>query len=267
MPVTVTEKLESLETTDGKAISRIYIIEGTQSDTEAMAELKAEAPVVYNGLIRRPCRIEPLGLEMWLGEAPYAPSGNIQMKPLEVGESSFSFDTTGGGTQHITQSILTVARYGKPSETAPNYKGAIGVTEDSVEGVDIGLRSWRWSETHCKSNADVDETYKRALYELTHTVNVAAFKGHAAGECLFLGASGSRRGDGDWEIAYNFAGSPNKTGITVGDITGISKQGWDYLWVLYETTEDTDAKQLVKRPKAVYVEMVYDYGDFSALEI
>ena len=42
----------------------------------------------------------------------------------------------GGGTQHITQSIATIQKYAPPGKTAPDFKGAIGVTHDSVEGVD-----------------------------------------------------------------------------------------------------------------------------------
>jgi hypothetical protein len=55
-------------------------------------------------------------------------------------------------------------------------------------------------------------------------VNDSGFKGFAAGECLFLGAAGTKRGSGDWEIGYRFASSPNVTGLTVGDITGINKK-------------------------------------------
>ncbi len=266
MSVTVVEKLESLETTDGKAITRVYFIEGTQSDTEAMTALKAEAPVVYNGLVRKPCRIEPLGLDSWLGEAPYAPSENTQQEPLEVGESSYNFET-GGETQHITQSLQTIQKYAPAGKTAPDFKGAIGVTESGVEGVDIPVKAFNWSETHCKSNSDVDTAYKAALYNLTYTVNNAPFKNFAAGEVLFLGASGSRRGDGDWEITYRFASSPNKTGLTVGEITGIAKKGWEYMWVRYEDAEDDTAKALVKKPIAVYIEKVYESGNFSGLEL
>ena len=89
----------------------------------------------------------------------------------------------------------------------------------------------------------------------------------AAGECLFLGASGSKRGEEDWEITFRFAASPNRTGITVGDITGIAKKGWEYLWVRYADAEDAAAKALVKKPVAVYVEKVYEDGDFSGLGI
>jgi len=84
---------------------------------------------------------------------------------------------------------------------------------------------------------------------------------------LFLGASGSKRSSEDWEITYRFASQPNRTGIVVGDITGISKKGWEYMWVRYRDTEDGSAKALVKRPVAAYVEQVYRDGDFSQLGI
>jgi hypothetical protein len=98
-------------------------------------------------------------------------------------------------------------------------------------------------------------------------VNNSAFKGFAAGECLFLGAAGTKRGGGDWEIGYRFASSPNVTGLTVGDITGINKKGWEYLWVRYADAEDAAAKALVKKPIAAYIEQVYPYGDLNALGI
>jgi len=68
-----------------------------------------------------------------------------------------------------------------------------------------------------------------------------------------------------WEITHRFSASPNKTGLTIGDITGIEKKGWEYLWVRYADAEDTAAKTLVKKPAAVYVEKVYEEGDFSVL--
>ena len=105
------------------------------------------------------------------------------------------------------------------------------------------------------------------LFQLTGRVNSAPYKGFQAGECLFLGASGSKRGEEDWEISFRFAASPNKTGLSVGDIGGIDKKGWEYLWVRYADAEDPAAKSIVKRPAAVYVEQVYEYGDFSGLGI
>lgn len=70
-----------------------------------------------------------------------------------------------------------------------------------------------------------------------------------------------------WEITYRFAGSPNRSGLTVGPIIGISKKGWEYMWVRYADSEDTVAKAIVKKPVAVYIERVHDEGNFAALGI
>ena len=85
------------------------------------------------------------------------------------------------------------------------------------------------------------------------------------GEVLFMGASGSKRGDDEWEITFRFAASPNVTNLTIGDITGVDKKGWEYLWVRYADAEDE--KVLVKQPTAVYVEKVYESGNFAGLGI
>ena len=55
--------------------------------------------------------------------------------------------------------------------------------------------------------------------------------------------------------------------LSLGTITGISKEGWQYLWVRFIDDEDTTAKALIKRPVSAYVEQVYSYGDFSGLGI
>jgi hypothetical protein len=136
-----------------------------------------------------------------------------------------------------------------------------------VEGVDITVPVYHFSETHYFDDAVVTGAYKATLFLLTGTVNNAGFKGFSAGEVLFLGASGSKRGKEPWEVSFKFAASPNVTGLSVGDITGIAKKGWEYLWVRYNDQEDTVAKVLVKRPVAAYVEQVYGYGNFAGLGI
>ncbi len=140
-----------------------------------------------------------------------------------------------------------------PGQTAPNFNCGTGfqpvnrATVDSVEGVDItggaGVPGRETSadrgqdaratlaETHYLADAVVTLAYKLTLFALTGRVNNSAFKGFAVGECLFLGAAGAKRGSGDWEIGYRFASSPNVTGLTVGDITGINKKDSQYLRV------------------------------------
>lgn len=262
MAVTVEEKWDSRETTLGEdaSVDLRFIVRGTDDDVTAHANLLAFAPVLYGGLIRQTSHIERIAEFAWEGSVRYG-----LLEPPETGDSSFSFDT-GGGTQHITQSLATVGAY-SASGPPPNFRGAIGVTSDSVEGVDVTVPVYNFSETHYIDAALVTGAYKATLFYLTGTVNNAPFRGFAAGEVLFLGASGSKRGQEDWEISYRFAASPNVTGLVVGTMTGIAKKGWEYLWVRYQDAEDTAAKALVKRPVSVYVEQVYPYGNFAGMGI
>ena len=263
MAVTVTEKFGSRETSEGESpsIDLLFLIDGTDNDLEAKGNLLTASPILYDGLIRQTAHIEQIGPALWDGSVRYGPR-----KRPDTGESSFSFDT-GGGTQHVTQSLQTLGAYAPPDMTAPDYQGAIGATGENVEGVDVTVPVYNFSETHYVAIESVTQAYKAALFALTGRINAAPFRGFAAGEVLFLGASGSQRGEEDWEITFRFAASPNVSGLSVGNITGIAKRGWDYLWVRYEDAEDATAKVLVKRPVAAYVERVYYDGDFSALGI
>lgn len=269
MPITVTEKFESRRSTKGDTPSAelLYTVRGTNDDLAARSAAEAESPSTYDGLPRQTVSVEPIGFELWEATVRYAQTQSSGFP--QTGESVFSFDT-GGGMQHITQSKQTVSSYAASGTTAPDFKGAIGVTADGVEGVDITVPVYQFSETHYLPASQVTQAYKGTLFNLTGKVNSGAWKGFNAGEVLFLGASGSRRGSGadsDWEITYRFAASPNASGISVGPISGISKKGWEYLWVRYADAEDEGSQTIVKRPVAAYVERVYDQANFSALGI
>lgn len=268
MTVTIDEKHDSRETTAEESISRTYIIRGTDSDIDAMTALVAEAPTVYNGMTRGNCSVEPQGGDLWIGTAPYTPAADVPPPPLESGESEYDFDT-GGGVMHVTQAKAHIVSYAPPGEVPGDHGGAIGVTGDGVDGVDIVIPSYRWSERHAIASGGVTNAYKYKLFSLTGKTNDAPFRGFATGEVLFLGASGSQRGDGDWEITINFAAQKNQNGLSVGAISGIiDVQGWEYMWVRYEDVEDTAASPpcMVSRPVEVHVERVYDAGDFGDLE-
>jgi len=268
MPILVEEKFDSRSLTTGNNATAelTYLVSGTDDDIAAKAALAATAPGGHDGLVRDSVQVEYYAEDRWVGTAHYQKQENQQSEPPETGDSVYSFDT-GGGTQHITQSRENVGKYAPPGKTAPDFKGAIGVTHDSVEGVDITTPVYNFAETHYIANEAVTGAYKAALFNLTGKVNNGGFRGFAAGEVLFLGASGSVRGAGDWEITYRFAASPNRANFTVGDITVTSKKGWEYMWVRYADAEDAAAKALVKKPIAVYIEKVYPDGDFSGLGI
>ena len=245
---------EGVESVDNPSAVLLYVITGTNDDLEVRATIEGNVPDTYADLPIQDYDFRPLGNGIWEVSVHYG-------LKKQTNQSSFSFDT-GGGTAHITNSILTVGRY---PANAPDCQGAIGISGDSVEGVDITVPVYNFSETHYLPTAYIDGAYKATLFALTGKVNAATFKGFAAGEVLFLGASGSQRGHDDWEISYKFAASPNMIGLSVGSLTGITKGGWHHLWVLYSSV--VDQYTLIKRPVAAYVEQVYWPGDFSLLGI
>ena len=119
------------------------------------------SPILYDGLIRQTLHVEQIGPTLWDGSVRYGPR-----KRPETGESSFSFDT-GGGTQHVTQSLQTLGAYAPPDMTAPDYQGAIGVAGENVEGVDVTVPVYNFAETHYIAVENVTQAYKAALFALT----------------------------------------------------------------------------------------------------
>jgi len=203
-----------------------------------------------------------------LGRTTSYTAAQVAGAMLELGRAGFDpkeIDSAIGSVLALARATGT--ELPASATIAADFAGALGVTHDNVEGVDITVPVYHFAETHYLDDAVVTPAYRGTLFGLTGKVNNASFKGLAAGECLFLGASGSKRGEDDWEISFRFAGSPNRTDIQVGPITVASKKGWEYLWARYADEEDAGSSTLVKRPIAAYVEKVYENGDFSALGI
>ena len=173
------------------------------------------------------------------------------------GGSGYSFET-GGGTRHLTMSRGST-RF--PSN-APDYGGAICVDSDgTVHGVDVTMPALTFTINKVYSSFSASDVARVASY--TGKVNSGSFEGFAAGEVLFLGASGGKRSDGKWEISYKFSVSPNESAFSVGSINVGAKQGWDYAWVRYE--DEVSGNAVVRKPAAVYVESVYESVSFSGL--
>jgi hypothetical protein len=260
MPAWIAERFDSRPSSEGdeNRIDLIFIVRGTNDEAEVRNLVKLNAPAMYADLSLVQIDTEPQGGDLWYATARY--------KLIDF-PSDYEFDTS-GGTQRISTSLATLQRLSVPGYVAPNYQGAIGVTEDRVEGVDITVPVFNFSETKYIDALNVTPSFKYNLFLLTGKVNNNWFKGYAKGELLFLGATGSKRGRERWAITYKFAASPNVVNQPIGD-SGmmVSKEGWQYLWVRFVDDEDPTAKTLIKRPVAAYVEQVYPYGDFSTLGI
>lgn len=193
--------------------------------------------------------------DLFFVEIPYGPRESQQ-----AGSMTLSFDTQ-GGTVHIKNSRSTVASY--PAGAAPDFKQAIGVHDDEVDGCDIIIPALKLSVSYKHPLGAISLARIKLLALATGTVNSDTFLTFPPGSVLFLGASGSEGTTSETEVTYHFACSEEANGLTIGTVTGITKQGHDYLWVSF--TDDVDGGRAIKRPQFVYVERVYKRASLSGI--
>lgn len=270
MSITVTELAIESRTgevsVDGRSSTAelVYIVQGTSISNIAVDAVRSTAPTVFNGLIRRRFSFEPMSNSAWKVAVSYDSA-----KRLQVNEFEYEFDI-GTQSQRVTQSKKTEAIFRSPYSgvtTAPFYKGAINVQEGRVQGVDVEIPTFQWTETYIFPAEVVTETYKNTLYNLCATKNNAFFRGKAAGEVLFGGCRGRLRNEDEFSISFQFVASPNVANLQVNGMI-INKKGHDFIWFVYADTRDTGTGfNVVKQPVFAYVEKVYEDGDFSLLGI
>jgi len=246
------------------AVERVYFVFAADDEEEAFTALYDAIPATYQGV-----RLSKVALDERINETTWKFSVTYQntASSAEGGttpSSTTSFDTT-GGTQTIYQSKYTSAY---PS-SAPDLNNAIGWNGESVNGVDIVVPRYTWTETHYFTSCST--TYLLTLAQCTGCVNASTFRGFAGGEVLFMGARGQQQSTDDyalWEVQFVFQYSQNEEfQYQVGGITVGGKNGWNYQWVEYEEDLDTTEKKIIAVPKYVRIERVYDEIAFSQLGI
>lgn len=268
MAVTVEEMAKGrVETRAGKnSMAKIpYLVKGAANEAEALTGLTDLTVDVYRSLPRRGIelaeRIDSNPVK-WRGIVTYA-GPDYTATSETVPPDEFYFDTS-GGREHITNAIATINTYG---DADANLDGAIGWDGATIKGLDIGARVFNFSEKHFFKDSEMTSAYITKLFNGTFTVNDDTFKTYAAGECLFLGASGGQRGDGLWALTFKFSASPNRTTIMVGSIGPITRKGYEHLDIRYLDDIDATSKRLIRVPKAVTVLQVYETSDFADLGI
>ena len=260
------------ETIDAKGnITEIeipYFVFNVDDESKALSAVKSNHKPVTGMTLESVETVERINDTTWKVKAIYEvdeDGGGDDDSTDDEDTTMFAFDT-GGGTKHLNQSLKTDGKY--PND-APDFGGAIGVdNEGNVNGVDVTMPVLNFTETHTLNGGRVTTSYKKTLAALTGTVNKSGFRGFSAGEVLFLGASGTKRGkknDSPWEITFRFAVSPNQSSLQVGKLKVSNKRGWDYLWVRYADKVAENKKNVIKEPVAAYVEQVYPEGDFGNL--
>jgi len=272
--ITCDEKFQSRKTTGGDqpAEDLIFILRGSDDEVALLTTILNATTLYYNGMIRKTWDVEQVDNSLWIGTVKY---GRIDTARWPVGTITIAADTT-GGQMHLSQSITTVNKYAPAGKTAPDFKGAIGVTQDAVEGVDVPAPEFKFTVTKVFAKGttpDLGDCYKlksktnAASFTVTDTFTGITIT-LGVGECQFLGLKFTgQRFDTNIEICYEFMAAPNATGLIVGDITGIAKGGFEYLWTRYDEVVDATAHRLVRRPTAAYVEQVFFSGDFTVLGI
>lgn len=194
--------------------------------------------------------------------------GEVQRK--EVGDEEVSF-TTSGGTEKRTQSYGTRSYPSASSpETkrlggelvGPDFQGAINVTENGVDGVDVPAPKLELTiKKIFPADWDILASAQVCSY-LTGAVNSAPWRKWDAGEVQFLGAEATQKGNKPIEATFKFAISKNADDLQVGDIGNIRKLGWEYLWIRYRQEKDETAGVLVRVASCAYVEEVNRYANF-----
>lgn len=262
---------------ENPSVELIYVVHGTEDEQAARLLVEQTLPAFYVitrlvGFITtvfQSYQVQHQGGGIWNVSAKYG-----RRTPARAGQVILNFDT-GGGTTHITQSISTESSYMRDPVTnaivdAPLLRGAINVDKDKVSGVDIGLKSYKWSETWHLPRSLLTSNYRKKLKAATKTWNDADFREFKLGEVLFEGVSGIKDTNEDFsELTFHFSQSDNAEDLSIGDgaIVGIVKQGWDYLWVRYRKETDPMNKVVLQIPDHVYVERVYEFSSFADLGI
>ena len=149
--------------------------------------------------------------------------------------------------------------------TAADYKQAIGVTTDTVAGTDIFAPHEEFGLV--SQVGPFYLSHKRLIRSLAATVNNAPWRGFAAGELLYLGASAQCGPANVWVVNHKFAAGENLYCIPVSaDLMIPSKLAWEYLWVTYQqgTSAGGGVPAITQTPNRAFTEQVYRYSDFAA---
>lgn len=244
---------------DSSNITAKYWIDAAASLDEAIAAMLAAAPSQLGGLVVSAYEATPETDTLYFGSLTYATK--------KIDESSYSFEI-GVQSTKITQSLQTVGSYALPGKTASNLGGAIGVTPDGVEGTEISVPTFSWTETHYLEKSRMNRSFFFTLFNLTAQMNSGTFRDFDPGEVLFLGVNGSAsRLVPKFELQFKFIALPNATSLSVGGITISEKLGHDYLWVRYKESKDNASLRSTKIPFEVFVERVYQFGDYDQLRL
>ena len=175
----------------------------------------------------------------------------------------------GVSTATRTVSLDRVRSYGD----MPRYGGLIDVQESGdgtlePRGISVYVPTGTMTITHYFKKSQWTTKLRNKIAYRRCRYNSDSFRGFAHGELLFVGESVNyNQGDPYVEVQFKFLISENSDEIEVGNIKGISKRGWQGLWVKYKKDVKTvnGKKYQVIEPQGVAIEKIYNACDFTEL--
>jgi hypothetical protein len=152
----------SKKATRGKTTSDTFVYVGTNGGPVDPAAA-ADAVLVLSSHSTRSDSILQVDGE-YINEKHALVTASINKTKLDP----VSFNTTGAST-HLNQSLFTRGIYAAPGKIAPNYRGAIGVSDSGVAGVDVTVPAFEFSVR--KKFEFVSTEYLLAMVAMTGRVN------------------------------------------------------------------------------------------------
>jgi len=244
----------------GDAERRVYrwYLQGESNRPVAEAHATATIPIVTVQLTGNLWR-QPLSFN-WEASTYCVVTATYTREKNQTGSFTWDFDTT-GGTVNVKASKSTVNRY--PNPGAADHEGAIGVNGDEVEGTEVIIPALKFNVNFRHPLGSINLAKVFQLADATGSVNSDTFFTKPAGSFLFLGATGSDGSEAEASVSYQYAYSKNLAAQVIGGIEGVTKDGWDYAWIEFES--DTDDSKPIRKPLAVHVERVYDRVSYGSL--
>ena len=263
-----------------KTAELVYFIKGTEDSAAARDAMLTAAPTSHEGLYRDAAVSD-------VDEVPGFPggayTGRVQYKSLDLGgggvrievnQTEFRFSTSGGTTNRKVslQTVSGYSIYGAGQE--PDFKGMIGVDENGIpQGVDVPVGGFDFEITKVYSMSAMNSSKINAIRAASNKVNSdnvtmsltypSVSLSFAAGELLFRGAQGGPRGSDEYQLTFAFSYQENLTGVSIGDMGGIDKDGWDALWTHHKPYVNDN--QMALQPTSAYVERVIERVSMAGL--
>jgi hypothetical protein len=238
-----------------------YVASGTNDPIVAWLEVNAIAPPVYGGLVRDRINVAPVDADETVYECrvDYRKAKKWDRPETNSEEISFDIEST---ELHITHSYETTRSIGAAGQNPPNFGNGIEYRDGLFRGTTVMAPRLSFTITKYLPVAHVTNAVIAQWRAAAFHVNDSLWRNQPAGTCMFMGASGSRRNNDDFAIAFKFLAADHDTGLSVGAITGIDRDAWEHMWVLDAPTNDDNGDFLTRLPIAVYTERVYNEINF-----